>query len=122
MSSGYNAESEARGKLRAARRIVIKLGTSTVTDAAGGVCTQRVEPIVDGISRLIEAERQGMLVSSGAVGLGRSFLVLHPSRLNDLAVHEEVAAGGDRLLMSEQHRWVEERVGVRMTTLVEGED
>src|SRR5258707_12578559 len=104
MSSGYNAESEARGKLRAARRIVIKLGTSTVTDAEGGVCTQRVEPIVDGISQLLEAGRQVMLVSSGAVGLGRSLLELHPSRLKDMAVKKGCAAAGERMLMGECKR------------------
>ena len=104
MISGYNAESEARGKLRAARRIVIKLGTSTVTDAAGGVCTQRVEPIVAGISQLMEAGRQVMLVSSGAVGLGRSLLGLHPSRLKDMAVKQACAAAGQSLLMESYKR------------------
>src|SRR6266853_427125 len=109
MSSGYNAESEARGKLRAARRIVIKLGTSTVTDAAGGVCTQRVEPIVDGISQLLEAGRQVMLVSSGAVGLGRSLLGLHPSRLKDMAVKQACAAAGQGLLMESYKRLFDAR-------------
>ena len=109
MSSGYNAESEARGKLRAARRIVIKLGTSTVTDAAGGVCTQRVEPIVDGISQLFEAGRQVMLVSSGAVGLGRSLLGLHPSRLKDMAMKQACAAAGQSLLMESYKRLFDAR-------------
>jgi glutamate 5-kinase len=109
MSSGYNAESEARGKLRAARRIVIKIGTSTVTDAAGGVCTQRVEPIVDGISQLMEAGRQVMLVSSGAVGLGRSLLGLHPSRLKDMAVKQACAAAGQSLLMESYKRLFDAR-------------
>ena len=109
MSSGYNAESEARGKLRAARRIVIKLGTSTVTDAEGGVCTQRVEPIVDGISQLMEAGRQVMLVSSGAVGLGRSLLGLHPSRLKDMAVKQACAAAGQSLLMESYKRLFDAR-------------
>src|SRR6266849_206663 len=104
MSSGYNAESGARGKLRAARRIVIKLGTSTVTDAEGGVCRQRVEPIVDGISQLVEAGRQVMLVSSGAVGLGRSLLGLHPARLKDMAVKQACAAAGQSLLMESYKR------------------
>jgi len=109
MSSVYNAESEARGKLRAARRIVIKLGTSTVTDAAGDVCTQRVEPIVDGISQLLEAGRQVMLVSSGAVGLGRSLLGLHPSRLKDMAVKQACAAAGQSLLMESYKRLFDAR-------------
>src|SRR5713226_4483784 len=109
MSSGYNAESGARGKLRAARRIVIKLGTSTVTDAEGGVCRQRVEPIVDGISQLVEAGRQVMLVSSGAVGLGRSLLGLHPARLKDMAVKQACAAAGQGLLMESYKRLFDAR-------------
>jgi glutamate 5-kinase len=109
MSLGYNAECEARGKLRAARRIVIKIGTSTVTDAAGGVCTQRVEPIVDGIAQLMEAGRQVMLVSSGAVGLGRSLLGLHASRLKDMAVKQACAAAGQSLLMESYKRLFDAR-------------
>src|SRR5882762_3465210 len=99
-----NAEGQARSKLKAARRIVIKLGTSTVTDAEGGVCTQRVEPIVDGISQLMRDGRQVVLVSSGAVGLGRSLLGLHPSRLKDMAVKQACAAAGQSLLMESYKR------------------
>src|ERR1051326_2840711 len=61
MISGYNAEGEARRKLKGARRIVIKLGTSTVTDPTGGVCTERVEPIARAIAQLIQEDRQVML-------------------------------------------------------------
>ena len=92
-------ENDARQKLRAARRIVIKLGTSTVTDAQGGVCAARVDPIVSAISTLMEEGRQIVLVSSGAVGLGRSLLGLHPSRLKDMAVKQACAAAGQSLLM-----------------------
>jgi glutamate 5-kinase len=104
VSSISNAESDARGKLQAARRIVIKLGTSIVTDAEGGVCAERVEPIARGISQLMEAGRQVMLVSSGAVGLGRSLLRLHPSRLKDMAVKQACAAAGQSLLMESYKR------------------
>jgi len=104
MSAAQNTESEARSKLTAARRMVIKLGTSTVTDAEGGVCTERVEPIVRGIARLMEQGRQVMLVSSGAVGLGRSLLGLHPSRLKDMAVKQACAAAGQSLLMESYKR------------------
>jgi glutamate 5-kinase len=122
MSSVYNAESGARGKLRAARRIVIKLGTSTVTDAEGGVCTQRVEPIVDGISQLMEAGRQVMLVSSGAVGLGRSLLGLHPSRLKDMAVKQACAAAGQSLLMESYKRLFDARARKIAQILLTEED
>lgn len=99
MSEAQNPETDTRSKLKVARRIVIKLGTSTVTDFAGGVCTQRVEPIARAIAQLMEEKRQVVLVSSGAVGLGRSLLGLHPSRLKDMAVKQACAAAGQSLLM-----------------------
>ncbi len=56
--------------LRAARRLVIKVGTATVTGAEGDLCLERVEPNVRSIAALMKAGRQVVLVSSGAVGLG----------------------------------------------------
>jgi glutamate 5-kinase len=99
VSSKGHAEIDARNKLKAVRRVVIKVGTSTVTNAEGGICVERVEPIVRGIARLMEEGRQAMLVSSGAVGLGRNLLGLHPSRLKDMAVKQACAAAGQSLLM-----------------------
>jgi glutamate 5-kinase len=85
--------------LRAARRIVIKLGTTTVTGEGGELCLERVEPIIRSISALMKAQRQVVLVSSGAVGLGRGWLGLHPSRLHDLVTKQACAAVGQSLLM-----------------------
>ena len=99
-----NLEKETRQKLSAARRIVIKLGTSTVTDIEGGVCAERVDPVVQAIARLMTEGRQVVLVSSGAVGLGRSLLGLHPSRLKDMAVKQACAAAGQSLLMESYQR------------------
>lgn len=104
MTISQNAEMESRSKLKAARRIVIKLGTSTVTDLPGGVCAGRVEPIASAIAGLMAEKRQVMLVSSGAVGLGRSLLGLHPSRLKDMAVKQACAAAGQSLLMESYKR------------------
>jgi len=100
----HDAESQAREKLRAARRIVVKLGTSTVTDPQGAVCDARVDPVVRSISSLICDGRQLVLVSSGAVGLGRNLLQLHPSRLKDMAVKQACAAAGQSLLMESYKR------------------
>src|SRR5260221_14769453 len=93
-----NGESQARGKLKAARRIVIKLGTSTVTDTKGGVCLERVAPIAEGIAQLLSQGRQVLLVSSGAVGVGRTLLGLHASRLEERAVKQAWGAAGERLV------------------------
>jgi glutamate 5-kinase len=91
-----NAERE---KLRSARRLVIKIGTATVTGAEGELCHERVEPIVCAIAALMKARRQVVLVSSGAVGLGRGWLGLHRSRLDDLVTKQACAAVGQSLLM-----------------------
>src|SRR5579872_4509540 len=92
-------ESEREKRLKSARRIVIKLGTSTVTGLDGRVCAERVQPIADSIAGLMKEGRQVVLVSSGAVGLGRGWLGLHPSRLHDTVTMQACAAVGQSLLM-----------------------
>src|SRR5208283_325371 len=90
--------------LRAAKRVVIKLGTSTVTDSQGDLCLKQVEPIVRSIAALQTSGRHVVLVSSGAVGLGRGWLGLHPSRLKDMTTKQACAAVGQSLLMEAYKR------------------
>jgi glutamate 5-kinase len=92
-------EIERERRLRAAQRVVIKLGTSVVTGADGDVCGERIEPLVCSIAALKKANRQVVLVSSGAVGLGAGRLGLHQSRLKDVVVRQACAAVGQSLLM-----------------------
>jgi glutamate 5-kinase len=95
----HKSSDERANLLRKARRIVVKLGTSTVTGAEGEFCRERVEPIVRSIVALRKSGRQVVLVSSGAVGLGRGWLGLHRSRLDDLVTKQACAAVGQSLLM-----------------------
>lgn len=90
-------------RLRHARRVLIKLGTSTVTGSDGQLALERMEPIVRAIATL-QTSRQIVLVSSGAVGLGRGWLGLHPSRLKDMATKQACAAVGQSLLMEAYKR------------------
>lgn len=92
--------SEREKLLRAARRIVIKLGTSTVTGDAGEVARERVLPIVRAIAELRAERRQVVLVSSGAVGLGAGRLGLARARLKDVVTKQACAATGQSLLMN----------------------
>ena len=103
-----NEEKECRKALGEARRIVIKLGTSTVTEANGELCERRVGPIVHGVAELAREGRQVVLVSSGAVGLGRWLLGLHAARLKDMAVKQACAAAGQGLLMAAYKRMFEQ--------------
>jgi glutamate 5-kinase len=90
--------------LRGAKRVVIKVGTSTVTDSQGELSLERIEPIVRSIAAFQTGRRQMILVSSGAVGLGRGWLGLHPSRLKDMATKQACAAVGQSLLMEAYKR------------------
>lgn len=99
MQSEQKFTGERSNLLRKARRIVVKLGTSTVTGAKGEFSRERVEPIVRSIAALRRSGRHVVLVSSGAVGLGRGWLGLHRSRLDDLVTKQACAAVGQSLLM-----------------------
>jgi glutamate 5-kinase len=92
------------GLLRTAKRVVIKLGTSTVTGTQGELSSERIELVVQAIANLQTDHRQVILVSSGAVGLGRGWLGLHPSRLKDMATKQACAAVGQSLLMEAYKR------------------
>ncbi len=99
MHEKAHSQGQRESLLRAARRVVIKVGTTTVTGSQGELCQDRVEPIARSIADLMKSGRQVVLVSSGAVGLGRGWLGLHRSRLEDLVTKQACAAVGQSLLM-----------------------
>src|SRR5258705_11946343 len=70
----------------------------------------------------MEAGWQVMLVSSGAVGLGRSLLGLHPSRLKDMAMKQACAAAGQSLLMESYKRLFDARARKIAQILLTEED
>jgi glutamate 5-kinase len=102
--TNQHPETEQQKRLRAARRAVIKLGTGIVTGSDGQFNAERLEPVARTIARLKKDGRQVVLVSSGAVGLGRGRLGLHRDRLNDLVMRQACAAVGQSLLMHEYEK------------------
>ena len=87
----YLLESEQQKRLRAARRAVIKLGTGIVTSPDGQFNVEHLAPVARTIARLKKDGRQIVLVSSGAVGLGRGRLGLHRDRLNDMVMRQALS-------------------------------
>lgn len=59
-----------RTQLQAARRIVVKVGTSTLTYPNGKLNFSRIEGLVRELADAVNAGKQILLVSSGAVGAG----------------------------------------------------
>jgi len=99
-----NPGTEQQNRLRASRRAVVKLGTGIVTGSDGQFNAAQIEPVARTIALLKQSGRQFVLVSSGAVGLGRGRLGLHRDRLNDLVIRQACAAVGQSLLMHEYEK------------------
>ncbi len=101
-----------REAVRAAKRIVIKVGSSSLTTAAGGLDGERVAALVDVIARRHRAGTEMVLVSSGAIAAGLAPLGLR-RRPRDLATQQAAASVGQGLLI---HQYTEsfERYGLRV--------
>lgn len=79
-------------------RIVVKVGTSTLTYPTGRLNIRRTEELVKVLSDLKNAGHQVILVSSGAIGMGVGKLSL-PQRPADMAGKQACAAVGQCELM-----------------------
>ena len=79
-------------------RIVIKVGTSTLTHSTGLLNIKRVEKMCKVISDLKNAGNEIVLVSSGAIGMGLSKVGIH-SRPDDISTLQAGAAIGQCELM-----------------------
>jgi glutamate 5-kinase len=84
-----------RVQVTAASRIVVKIGSSSLTTAAGGLCRQRVDALVDALAA---HPAETVVVSSGAIAAGLAPLGL-PRRPRDLATQQAAASVGQGLLM-----------------------
>lgn len=79
-------------------RIVIKIGTSTLTYQNGCVNIRRIESLCKCVSDVINAGNEVILVSSGAIGMGVGKLGLK-ERPRDIAAKQAAAAVGQCELM-----------------------
>ena len=90
---GYRAE------VVAARRVVVKVGSSSLTTAAGGLDGDRVDALVDVLADRRQAGAEVVLVSSGAIAAGLAPLGLRPPPA-DLATQQAAASVGQGLLVA----------------------
>ncbi|MDT0439070.1 glutamate 5-kinase [Streptomyces sp. NPDC005840] len=89
----------ARQAVNEARRIVVKVGSSSLTTAAGGLDADRVDALVDVLATGRGADKEIVLVSSGAIAAGLAPLGL-PRRPRDLARQQAAASVGQGLLVA----------------------
>ncbi|SDF21589.1 glutamate 5-kinase [Sporolituus thermophilus] len=87
-----------RNSLAAARRIVVKVGTSTLTHSTGKLNLLRIERLVRELSDLANQGKQIILVTSGAVGAGMDRLGLK-EKPKTIPEKQAAAAVGQGILM-----------------------
>jgi len=102
-------------------RIVIKVGTSTLTHATGNMNIRRVEKLCRTLSDIKNAGHEVILVSSGAVGMGVGKLSLK-ERPTDIPSKQAVAAVGQCELMYTYDRAFSEHNHVVAQILLSAED
>ncbi|MGW2254043.1 glutamate 5-kinase [Kitasatospora sp. NPDC001660] len=95
------SEDSLREEVLTARRIVVKVGSSSLTTAAGGLDADRVDALVDALAKVrARAEApEVVLVSSGAIAAGLAPLGLE-QRPKDLARQQAAASVGQGLLVA----------------------
>lgn len=84
--------------IRCARRIVVKVGTSSITHANGQIHVRRLDRLIRQLADLANAGKEVVLVSSGAVAAGMKTLGFL-SRPTQLADKQAAAAVGQGVLM-----------------------
>ncbi|HEX9338147.1 MAG TPA: glutamate 5-kinase [Pseudonocardiaceae bacterium] len=89
--------SSARTAVVAARRIVVKVGSSGLTTAEGGLDPARLTALVDVLAERRARDTQVVLVSSGAIAAGLAPLGL-ARRPRDLATQQAAASVGQLAL------------------------
>lgn len=93
-----------RDVVTGARRVVVKVGSSSLTTASGGIDPARVSALVDVLSEARARSTEVVLVSSGAIAAGLAPLGL-TKRPRGLAAQQAAASVGQGLLV---HRYTEE--------------
>jgi glutamate 5-kinase len=86
--------------LAPARTVVVKVGSSSVTNDGGGIDADAVAKLADEVGRVREAGDRVVVVTSGAIAAGWTILSPGTPRPSDLATLQAVAAIGQHRLMT----------------------
>ncbi len=82
------------------KRIVVKIGTSSLTNKDGSFNRKLAEDVAAQVAKLKELGKTVIIVSSGAIGIGVEELKM-PSRPREIPLRQAAAAVGQNILMQE---------------------
>ena len=90
--------SNYKENIKQAKRIVFKLGTNTLANTDGSLALSRIYSIVESLAELKKQDREIIIVTSGAVGMG-SALLKNTEKFDPVSVKQACAAVGQGKLM-----------------------
>ncbi|OGH96848.1 MAG: glutamate 5-kinase [Candidatus Melainabacteria bacterium GWA2_34_9] len=92
-----------RKKIKEAKRIVFKLGTSTIANKDGNIALSRIYSFIESLSDLKKEGKEIIIVTSGAVGMGAKLLdtnqLKNVEKFDPVSVKQACAAVGQGKLM-----------------------
>lgn len=95
---GALTEDEVRQQVATGRRLVIKVGSSSLSSASQGIAEERIAALVSALADAHDDGHDIVLISSGAIAAGLAPLGLR-KRPRDLAHQQAAAAVGQGLLV-----------------------
>jgi glutamate 5-kinase len=110
---------ETRNQLKAAKRIVVKVGSRVLVDKTGKPDPKRIHTLVGGMVAAHDAGREIILVSSGAIAAGIEALGMQtrPTALPDLQMAASV--GQTRLMSLYSHLFGQKHIKVGQILLTD---
>lgn len=104
-------------RLRAARRVVVKIGSSLLIDKQSGSLNKAwLESLAGELAAMLNAGQQTVLVSSGAIALGRSYLELRPGKLRLDELQAAAAAG--QIVLAHAYQELMSRHGIKVAQVL----
>ena len=89
--------------LREVERIVIKVGTSTITKGSSAASKEVMDSIAKQVKELKNQGKEVLIVTSGAIGIGLKAMGVKPNP-NDIPMRQAASSVGQSILMQ---KWIE---------------
>lgn len=111
-----------RRELEGCKRLVVKVGSNVVTKKSGSCDVRKMRIVVEDICELIESGIEVVLVSSGAVSVGKSFLKKMIPRKGRVDLQQSASSIGQPKLINRYSNLFEEQQHICSQILLTHDD